>query len=492
MEKNEITLLLRAGAPVLILETHEERRAVTLLKTISLDLGLPIFTWSVTSGMQREDLMLDPQPHLKEPGQVLAHIRASDFDGVYVLLDFHPYLKDPLHVRLLKELAMDFDKGQSKIVLISHELDAPAELERLSTRFELALPSDADLRDIIREEAVIYTNRNQGAPVRCDDATLEQLLRSVRGLPAGDARRLVTAAIVDDGAITESDIPEIMEAKHKLLNLDDVLGFELETSNFADLAGMKKLKKWLLQREKFFHGSIDLPGMAPPKGILLLGVQGCGKSVAAKAVAGVWRVPLLRLDIGRLYNKYYGETEKNVRSALHTAEVMAPCVLWIDELEKGIAGGGDNDDGLSRRLLGTLLTWMAENRAPVFIVATSNNIEQLPPELVRKGRLDEIFFVDLPNADIRAEIFTIHLGKRGLDASKFDLPQLAASSNGFSGAEIEQLVVSAIYATHSRNAGVTTEDLQREIAKTRPLSVVMAERVAALRHWARERTVPVD
>ncbi|MDJ0780111.1 MAG: AAA family ATPase [Gammaproteobacteria bacterium] len=491
LEKNDITLLLRAGAPVLILETHEERRAVTLLKTISMDLGLPIFTWSVTSGMRREDLMLDPQPHLKEPGQVLAHIRSSTFDGVYVLLDFHPYLKDPLHVRLLKELAMDFDQGQSKIVLISHEIEAPAELERLSTSFELALPSDADLRDIIREEAVHYTNRNQGVPVRCDDATLEQLLRSVRGLPAGDARRLVTAAIVDDGAITECDMPEIMEAKHRLLNLDDVLGFELETSSFADLAGMKQLKQWLMQREKFFHGSVDLPGMEPPRGILLLGVQGCGKSVAAKAVAGVWRVPLLRLDFGRLYNKYYGETEKNVRSALRTAEVMAPCVLWIDELEKGIAVG-DNDDGTSQRLLGTLLTWMAENRAAVFIVATSNNIEQLPPELVRKGRLDEIFFVDLPTAEIRAEIFSIHLGKRGLDATGFDLPRLAALSDGFSGAEIEQLVVSAIYATHSRSAGVTSEDLQHEIEKTRPLSVVMAERVAALRHWASERTVPVD
>ncbi len=491
MEKNEITLLLRAGAPVLILETHEERRAVTLLKNISLSLGLPIFTWSVTSGMQREDLMLDPQPHLKDPGQVLGHIRASNLDAVYVLLDFHPYLKDPLHVRLLKELAMDFDKGHSKIVLISHEVDTPSELERLSTRFDLALPSDAELRDVIREEVVIYTNRNQGTPVRFDDATLEQLLRSIRGLPAGDARRLVTAAIVDDGAITECDMPEIMAAKHKLLNLDDILGFELETSSFAELAGMKKLKKWLMQREQFFHGSVDLPGMAPPKGILLLGVQGCGKSVAAKAVAGVWRVPLLRLDFGRLYNKYYGETEKNIRSALHTAEVMSPCVLWIDELEKGIAAS-DGDDGMSQRLLGTLLTWMAENKTPVFIVATSNNIEQLPPELIRKGRLDEIFFVDLPNAEIRGEIFAIHLRKRGLDAAGFDLARLVALSDGFSGAEIEQLVVSAIYATHSRKAGVTTEDLQHEIEKTQPLSVVMAERVAALRHWASERTVPVD
>ena len=441
--------------------------------------------------MQREDLMLDPQPHLKEPGQVLAHIQATDFDGVYVLLDFHPWLKDPVHVRRLRELAMNFDRGQSKIVLISHALELPPELEKLSTRFELALPGDADLRDIIREEAVIFTNRNQGRPVHCDDATLEQLLRNIRGLPAGDARRLVTAAIVDDGAITESDMPEIMAAKRRLLNLDEVLSFELETSSFAELAGMKKLKQWLMQREKFFHGSVELPGMPSPKGILLLGVQGCGKSVAAKAVAGVWKVPLLRLDFGRLYNKYYGETEKNIRAALHTAEVMAPCVLWIDELEKGIAVG-DNDDGTSQRLLGTMLTWMAENRSPVFIVATSNDIERLPPELIRKGRLDEIFFVDLPNAEIRGEIFAIHLRKRGLDVKRFDVADLADMSDGFSGAEIEQLVVSAIYATHGRGDAVTSDDLRREIHRTRPLSVVMAERIGALRHWARDRTVAVD
>ena len=477
MEKNEITLLLRAGAPVLVLETHEERRAVSLLKHICLQLGLPIFTWSVTTGMQREDLMLDPQPHLKEPGQVLAHIQAADFDGVYVLLDFHPWLKDPMHIRRLKELAMNFDNGRSKIVLISHALDMPPELNKLATRFELALPSDADLRDIIREEAVIFTNRNQGQPVHCDDATLEQLLRNIRGLPAGDARRLVKA--------------EIMAAKRKLLNLEEVLSFELETSNFAELAGMKQLKHWLLQREKFFHGSAALPGMPPPRGILLLGVQGCGKSVAAKAVAGVWKVPLLRLDFGRLYNKYYGETEKNIRAALHTAEVMAPCVLWIDELEKGIAVG-DNDDGTSQRLLGTMLTWMAENRSAVFIVATSNDIQRLPPELIRKGRLDEIFFVDLPRAEIRGEIFAIHLRKRGLDTARFDIADLAEMTDGFSGAEIEQLVVSAIYATHARGVEVSSDDLRHEIHRTRPLSVVIAERIAALRHWARERTVPVD
>ncbi|MDH3220638.1 MAG: AAA family ATPase [Gammaproteobacteria bacterium] len=491
MEKNEITLLLQSGSPLLVLETHEERRAVSLLTSIATNIRVPVFTWSAAAGMQRMDLSLDPQTHVREPGEALAHIRASKLEAIYVLLDFHPYLKDPLHVRQLKELAMSFDKGQGKIVLVSHELEIPPELHKLSTRFGLELPGDDELREIIREEAVIYTNRNRGQPVHCDDATLEQLLRNIRGLAMNDARRLVHTAIFDDGAITESDIPEVMQAKHQLLNQDDVLSFEFETSSFAQLAGMKKLKKWLMQREKFFHGTHAIPGIDKPRGILLLGVQGCGKSVAAKAVAGVWKVPLLRLDFGRLYNKYYGETERNIRKALYAAEVMSPCVLWIDELEKGIAVK-DNDDGTSQRLLGTMLTWMAENRRPVFIVATSNNIDQLPPELIRKGRLDEIFFVDLPQAAIRREIFNIHLEKRRLDKSAIDIDALAKMTVGFSGAEIEQLVVSTIYAMQSHDAPIVTADLAREIEKTRPLSIVMAEKIDALRRWASDRTVSVD
>ncbi|MCK4710154.1 MAG: AAA family ATPase, partial [Gammaproteobacteria bacterium] len=299
------------------------------------------------------------------------------------------------------------------------------------------------------------------------------------------------AAIVDDGAITESDLPEVMQAKYKLLNQDDVLSFEFETSSFSDLAGMKKLKKWLMQREKVFHGEVDMPGLHSPKGILLLGVQGCGKSVAAKAVAGVWKVPLLRLDFGRLYNKYVGETERNMREALKTAEVMSPCVLWIDEIEKGISVT-DNDDGTSQRILGTMLTWMAENTKPVFLVATSNNIEQLPPELIRKGRMDEVFFVDLPTEQVREDIFHIHADKRKLDKSKLDMKKLAQSTTGFSGAEIEQLVVSAIYAAHANESVVRMDDLLHEIKETKPLSILMAEKIEALRQWSKDRTVAVD
>ena len=491
MTRSEISSLLQANTPILVLETHEERRAINLLKGIALGMGIPVATWSVATGLQRLDFNLDADTEVKKPEEILAHITAATFDGIFILLDFHPFLKDPLHVRMLKELAMSFDKGRSKVVLLSHEIETPAEIRKLSASFELDVPGEEELHEIIREEAIAYTNSNQGKQVKFSEKSLDLLMRNIKGLAFNDARRLVHAAIVDDGAITESDIPEVMQEKYRLLNLDGVLSCEFDTSNFAELAGMKKLKKWLMQREKFFHQTVNIPGMNVPKGILLLGVQGCGKSVAAKSVAGVWGVPLLRLDIGSLYNKYYGETERNIRKALQAAEVMAPCVLWIDELEKGLAVN-ENDDGTSQRLLSTLLTWMAENTHAVFIVATSNNIEKLPPELIRKGRLDEVFFVDLPEAEVRESIFAIHADKRKLDKSQLDIEQLAQLTQGFSGAEIEQLVISAIYATHERAAVITTADIIREIDKTKPLSVLMDARINALRQWAQGRTVSVD
>lgn len=491
MDLRDIALLLLAHTPILILQSHEERRAVNLLKDISIDSDLPVFKWSITTGMKRLDLNLEEQSHLKDPKKVLEHIKAADFRGVYILLDYHPYLNDPHHVRLIKDVAMAFEASGSKLVLISHEIKVPSEIKKLSVEFRLKLPEEKELLDLVREEAIRFKKSNTGKRVKTDSDTLDMLVKNLRGLTYNDARRLVRSAIIDDGAITDSDLPEVMQAKYKLMNRHDVLSFEFETSSFAELAGMKKLKTWLFQREKFFHGTVSMAGMETPKGILLLGVQGCGKSVAAKAVAGVWKVPLLRLDFGRLYNKWVGETERNIREALKTAEVMSPCVLWIDELEKGISVN-ENDDGTSQRLLGTMLTWMAENDKQVFIVATSNNIEQLPPELIRKGRLDEVFFVDLPEADVRTEIFRIHAEKRELDQSVLDLNQLATLTQGFSGSEIEQVVVSSIYSAYANERPVQMEDMVNEIKTTRPLSVLMAEKISALRNWAEGRTVPVD
>jgi SpoVK/Ycf46/Vps4 family AAA+-type ATPase len=454
-------------------------------------MNYPIFKWSVATGMQRIDKELDPQTHLKEPPKVLQHINSAQFEGIYLLLDFHPYLEDPVNVRLLKELAMTISQTPTKLVLVSHKINIPAEVKKMTVNVELSLPDDKQLMEIVAKEALVFTKANKNKRVSTDKKVLDQLIKNLKGLTYNDARRLARAAIVDDGAITESDLPEVMQAKYRLMSRNELLTFEFETSNFSELAGMKVLKKWLQQREKFFHQSTRIKGMESPKGVLLLGVQGCGKSLAAKAVAGVWKVPLLRMDFGRLYNKYIGESESNIREALKTAEIMSPCVLWIDELEKGISTS-ENDDGTSQRILGTLLTWMAENKKPVFIVATSNDISRLPPELIRKGRLDEVFFVDLPTVEVRESIFHIHADKRELNKSSLDMLKLAQITEGFSGSEIEQLVVSAIYSAHANDSDVTMPILIGEIKNTKPLSVLMAEKIAALKHWARGRTVAVD
>jgi SpoVK/Ycf46/Vps4 family AAA+-type ATPase len=417
---------------------------------------------------------------------MLKHIKAVSRPGYFALLDFHPYLGDPMHVRLIKEIAQDYESVGRTLLLISHSLEVPAEVRHLTVRFSLSLPDTAGIKTIIHEEARRWQSRNGDRRIAADRRAVERLASNLTGLTVTDARRLVRAAIEDDGAISHSDLPQVMKAKYSLMDQNGVIAFEYDTARFSDVAGLDRLKTWLEHRRKAFEGRGSLD---PPKGIMLLGVQGCGKSLAAKAVAGHFGVPLLRLDFGALYDKFYGETEKNLRRALQTAEVMAPCVLWMDEIEKGLAGS-EADDGLSRRVLGTLLTWMAERRAQVFIVATSNDIERLPPELVRKGRLDEIFFVDLPDEPTRRAIFEIHLRRRNLAPSGFDMDTLVAESEGFSGAEIEQAVVSALYAAQSRDTRPDDSLLTEELARTRPLSVTMGERIGALRAWARDRTVP--
>jgi len=313
-------------------------------------------------------------------------------------------------------------------------------------------------------------------------------VQNLSGLSHADTQRLAKNAIYHDGAITGSDIPAVMQAKYQLLNRGGILSYEYDTAQPNEIAGFRNVKVWLQQRRLAFTDRRPA-GLDAPKGILLLGVQGCGKSLIAKAAAGVFGVPLLRLDFGALYNKYHGETERNLRESLQTSEVMSPCVLWLDEIEKGLAVG-DDESGTSRRVLGSLLTWMAERKSHVLLVATANDVRALPPELVRKGRFDEIFFVDLPTPAQRAEILSIHLQKRSLSPQEFDLPRLVEASLDFSGAEIEQCIVSALYAAHALQQGPALQHVLAELKKTRPLAILMSERIQALRHWAADRTVP--
>jgi SpoVK/Ycf46/Vps4 family AAA+-type ATPase len=488
---HDLELILKSHIPIVVIETHEEKRALNMLTQLSVSLFKPLFHWTVTEGLERRDIEMEAQRMNIRPEDVLRHIKSSRLGGIYVLSDFHHYLEEPVHIRLLKDIALEHSETGSTIILMSHEIKMPPELKKYSADFNLALPDIKELEQMVRDTATEYYKKHPGKQVRTDRKTLDALLKNLNGLTMNDARRLARNAIYDDGAITEEDLNGVMQAKYDLLNTDGVLSYEFDTASFADVGGLRRLKAWLEQRHGIFHGTATGKGLDIPRGALLLGVQGCGKSLAAKSVAGMWQVPLLRLDFGALYNKYHGESERNLRESLKMAEVMAPCVLWMDEIEKGIAVG-DNDGGTSRRMLGTLLTWMAEKSAPVFIVATANDIERLPPELVRKGRFDEIFFVDLPDHTARRIIFEIHLQKREADPGGFDLDQLATQSDGFSGAEIEQAVVAAMYSAHAKDVPVSTSHLLHELATTRPLSVTMAERINHLRHWALERAVPSD
>ena len=493
--QKDLELILQSRMPVVLIETRDESRMLSLLKGIAFARAsqqyLPLFRWSITDGLQRLDIDLEPQLHNSQPTDVLKHIRAVDKPGIYVLLDFHPYLEDPVNVRLIKDICIRFKDTQRHIILLSHKISAPKELESFTARFEMALPSETERKKIVKNIATEWGADHPGSRVQIDQKAYELLIQNLAGLTARDTEQLARNAIYHDGAISRSDLPGVMQAKYDLLNRGGILHFEYDTVPFSDVGGLSQLKAWLSNR-KFAFGNRDKKlHLDTPKGILLIGVQGCGKSLAAKATAGILGTPILRLDFATLFNKYHGETERNLRESLKTADVMAPCVLWIDEIEKGLAGRG-GETGTTERVLGTFLTWLAEKQSTVFVVATANDISALPPELVRKGRFDEIFFVDLPKGEVRMQIFQIHLAARGQSSANFDLRQVAVASRGFSGAEIEQAIVSALYAAHAQGADLDTSHLLQEIAKTKPLSVVMAERIATLRQWASGRTVSAD
>jgi SpoVK/Ycf46/Vps4 family AAA+-type ATPase len=488
---HDLGLVLDSRVRLIVIESWDEQRVLETLSALAIRRGLGLYLWSVTEGVQRLGFGGEPlgEGDSREPEVALRLVKADLQANLYVFCDLHPFLDgSPRLVRLLKEVAMAGGAQRPTLVLVSHALRLPPELQRLAARFSLALPGEDELLAIVRDEAQRWSERNQGARVRTDNRTLQQLVKNLRGLAHAEARLLARNVICDDGAITQDDLPELNKARFQLLDMDGVLGFEYETARFAEVGGLNNFKRWLDERREAFLAAeaADLP-----RGVLLVGVQGGGKSLAAKAVAGLWGLPLLRLDFACLYNKYFGETERNLREALKMAEQMAPCVLWMDEIEKGLASG-DHDGGVSQRVLGTLLTWMAERKAPVFLVATANAIDRLPPELLRKGRFDELFFVDLPEAGVRAEIFRIHLARRELDPGQFDLALLATASAGFSGAEIEQAVVSALYAAQARQCAVDQALLLQALQQTAPLSVVRAEELAALRAWAAERTVRAD
>ena len=488
-----LAVLLRQRAPLVLIETHEEHAVIERLQDLLREFLRPLFTWSITRGLRRLDLVeqLEKPPEFAPSSNDVLDLmqRASD-RSIYVLFEFDPYLGYAINQRKFRELVLRHGCPDHTIILVSPKFDLPASIDALAVRAPMPVPDQAQLLAMIKLEASAFSKEQSGRRVQLVLSSVNSMVRMLHGMPMADARRIAQRVIANDGRICDADLPEIAKAKFELIEKSGVLSFEPEQVSLDDIAGLDNLKQWIQMRRAVFMGESNAD-LDPPRGVLLLGVQGCGKSMAAKAVAAGFKVPLLRLDMGSIYDKFHGESERKLRESLEQAARMAPCVLWIDEIEKGLSQGG-SDDGVSRRVLGYFLTWLNERKAPIFVVATANQIDMLPPELLRKGRFDEIFFVDLPKASVRRRAFAIHLARRKLAVSEFDLDALATQSVGFSGAEIEQAIASARYSAQAANAAVSTDIVIAELKKTRPLSVVMAEPIAALRAWASTRTVSAD
>ena len=496
-----LSTLLDTHTPIVVMQTHEETRVLALAEAVARRSQRALWSWSASRGLRALHGMKlslvdkGTQGHpaaadtLELPA-ALAAIAQLPGPALVLLLDLHPYLSHPVTVRSLKDLALKCETSGVQLAFVGHAVTVPEELQPWASRFELEPMTPERVRVVLTEEITRQRTRG-GRDVAGCQRTLESLHRHLAGLPEASVRHLARLAL-GDGQITTADLATVLQAKQAQLGAAELLAFEQDLPDMATVAGMHALKRWLLLRRGPFLDTAASSGLPPPRGLLLLGVQGAGKSLAAKAIASAWQLPLFRMDFGALYDKWQGESERKLREALRVADAMQPCVLWMDEIEKGLSGAqGDGDGtGATRRMLGSLLTWMAERRSRVFLVATANDIESLAPELVRKGRFDEIFFVDLPDDATRAELMRIHLGRLKIEFDDGALALLVVASLGFSGAEIEAAAIAARYEAHALGKPANASLVLAELARTKPLSVTRAEAVSALRAWAAERAVP--
>ena len=489
---HDLRTLVLSRHPAIVLETAEEDRADALVRSVAADLQMPVWTWTVTRGLAA----LDAQGGIHgttDLDQALRTIGDLKGDALYVFKDVLKHLQDARLCRLFRETLSAFGAPHSMStgLIVGASLDIPPELAPHVVHFHLRAPSRdeyrATLQTVMRSLAA-----HQRARIEIAGADVEPLITALSGLTLNQARQALARVAIEDGALHRGDIAKIVELKAGALKEEGLLEYFPPADNPTELGGFAGLRKWL-DRAKLARSpqaaALNLPA---PRGVLLVGVQGCGKSLAAKYVARAWELPLVKLDAGRLYDKYIGESERNLRKAIATAESLAPVVLWLDEVEKALApNGGDGDGGVSRRIFGSFLTWMQEKRADVFVVATANDLSILPPELLRKGRFDEIFFVDLPRPAERAEILRIHLALRKQDPARHDLAAIAAAADGFSGAELEQVVISALLQALHEQRALDDALLRAELNATVPLSRSRHEDVEKLRAYARERFVPV-
>ena len=490
--RKEIALLVDSRYPIIYLETWEESRATEILRLVAHDLGVNLYVWTLTQGLGRAGGAAIY--NTREPIQALTEILGVEGDAIYLLKDFHKHLEDQVVVRKLRDLALAFRRARRSIVISAPVVNIPVELERETARFHLGLPDEQELTQLVRGTAAdLAANHHLRGELPEDQ--LPPLARALRGLTLEEARRVFTQAVLAGLSFDAGMLDRLYDGKSQLVKNQGVLEFLKVEGGLDSIGGLARLKAWLARRRDALTPEAARYGLEPPRGILILGVQGCGKSLCAKAVAREWGMQLLKFDCSTLFDKYVGESERNLRKSLQVAEAVAPSILWIDEIEKMFpqaALHSESDAGLSARIFGSFLTWLQEKKAPVFVVATSNDVSSLPPELLRKGRFDEIFFVDLPDLEARKTIFGIHLKGHMRGPEGLDVDALAAAAQGFSGAEIQQAVTSALYAAFAKKTGLTTEMILKEIRSTYPLSVTMREKVEALREWARERTVPAD
>ncbi len=485
----EITLLIKSKYPLILVETIDEDYVARQLSDISADLGLDSYYWSLTRGL-RVSRNENSFYQSSEPVKMLKLVDDLLDDkkpALFVFSDFHKFLDDAVTARLFKDILGRINNTRTTIVIVGGEPKLPDDIEPMAARITGGYPEEKEIMGEINRAVAEFRLSSAALAVELESDDLKRMVKSLKGLSLQQIRHIINSCILKDARLDKTDIAGIEKYKKELFDREGILEY-FGAEPPSSMAGFDNLKKWVLdRRNSFFLDNAQLP---PPKGLLLLGVQGCGKSLAAKVIAGELGIPLYRLDLNRLYSKYIGETEENLRKALKTVERLAPVCLWVDEIEKIFtASSGEIDGGVSKRVLGAMLTWMQERKDRSFIAATSNDIDSLPPELLRKGRFDEIFFADLPDAVQREGILRVHLGKRSLDSKDFDLGSLALNSAGFSGAEIEQAVISALYSASGANEKISTKHVLEQIRLTRPLSVIKAEAVDSLRNWAKERRI---
>lgn len=478
-----IEVLIRARYPLVWILSSEERRAMDTIRSIALERSKKVFVWSITRGIEMEDGSCIAD--LRDPLKLLDYIMELQSNGVFIIKDFHPYLNDPVVIRKLRDLAHVLKTSMKSALFLGPVLKIPAELEKETAVVDFDLPGKAELQAVVN--GIVSSMKGQDPAILFDGVSRDKLIDAALGLTVEEAENVFAKSLVQTGRF---DVGVVLSEKEQIIRKSGVLEYYRASEEMANIGGLENLKSWLDKRSRAFSEEARVFGLPEPKGILLIGIPGCGKSLTAKAISSMWQLPLLKLDVGKVFSSLVGSSEENVRKAIATAESIAPSILWLDELEKGFSGmgsSGTSDGGTSARVFGTFLTWLQEKTSPVFVVATSNNISQLPPELLRKGRFDEIFYVDLPTKDEREQIFRIHLEKRKRNPNTFELDSLARLTRGFSGSEIEEIVVSALYDAFDQGLDISQTHLEKAASHMIPLSQTMEEEISKIREWAKLR-----